>query len=129
MLEETSVDAFPRFIRGPSPQDGSLLRIDQLNGPLAAEHLDRFLIEPHDGPVSFGPLQEALVGELLGAGGTVFPEYQQERRELFDQGRYAEAAALWTPADRNELTVIKALAVGRRPRDAARAVGPTASCS
>jgi tRNA pseudouridine13 synthase len=33
---------------------------------------------------------------------------------------------LWTPADRNELTVIKALASGRTTRDAARAVGKTA---
>jgi tRNA pseudouridine13 synthase len=69
---------------------------------------------------------EGLLGELLGAGGTAFPEYQQERRELFDRGAYAEAAAQWTPADRNELTVIKALAGGRRPRDATRAVGQTA---
>jgi tRNA pseudouridine13 synthase len=64
-----------------------------------------------------------LLGELLGAAGSRFPEYQRERRELFDRGRYAEAAARWTPADRNELTVIKALAGGRRPRDAARSVG------
>jgi tRNA pseudouridine13 synthase len=67
-----------------------------------------------------------VIGELLGAQGTPFPEYQRERRELFDRGRCEEAAALWTPADRNELTVIKALVAGRRPREAARAVGHTA---
>jgi tRNA pseudouridine13 synthase len=67
-----------------------------------------------------------LVDELLGTTGSAFPEYQRQRRELFDQGRYREAAAQWTPADRNELTVIKALAQGRRTRDAARAVGKTA---
>ncbi|MHC4220036.1 MAG: tRNA pseudouridine(13) synthase TruD [Planctomycetota bacterium] len=67
-----------------------------------------------------------MASELLGAGGSGFPEYQRPRRELFDQGSYREAAALWTPADRNELTVIKALAGGRRTRDAARAVGRTA---
>jgi tRNA pseudouridine13 synthase len=67
-----------------------------------------------------------LTGELLGSAGSAFPEYQRPRREVFDQGRYREAAALWTPADRNELTVIKALAKGRRTRDAARAVGKTA---
>ncbi|MHC4318778.1 MAG: tRNA pseudouridine(13) synthase TruD [Planctomycetota bacterium] len=67
-----------------------------------------------------------LIGELLGSAGSAFPEYQRPRRELFDQGRYREAAVLWTPADRNELTVAKALAGGRRTRDAARAVGKTA---
>jgi tRNA pseudouridine13 synthase len=68
----------------------------------------------------------ALIGELLGSTGSRFPEYQRPRRELFDRGEYHEAAALWTPADRNELTVIKALAGGRRTRDAARSVGKTA---
>jgi tRNA pseudouridine13 synthase len=68
----------------------------------------------------------ALIGELLGTTGSAFPEYQRPRRELFDQGEYREAAALWTPADRNELTVIKALASGRRTRDGTRAVGKTA---
>ncbi len=61
--------------------------------------------------------------ELLGTGGSPFPEYQQERRILFDQGRYAEAAEQWTPADRNELTVIKALRDGRSERAAVRSVG------
>ncbi len=67
----------------------------------------------------------ALV-EQLGGGGSPFPEYQQERRELFDRGRYAEAAAHWTPADRNELVAIKALAAGRDDRGAIRSVGRTA---
>ena len=67
-----------------------------------------------------------MVGELLGSAGSVFPEYQRPRRERFDQGEYREAAAMWTPADRNELTVIKALAGGRRTRHAARSVGRTA---
>jgi tRNA pseudouridine13 synthase len=67
-----------------------------------------------------------MVGELLGSTGTPFPEYQRPRRELFDQGEYREAAVLWTPADRNELTIMKALAGGRRTRDAARSVGKTA---
>ncbi len=67
-----------------------------------------------------------VLAELLGAGGSPFPDYQRERRELFDRGRYAEAAALWTPADRNELVAIKALAAGRDERGAVRAVGRTA---
>ena len=64
-----------------------------------------------------------LLAELLGTAGPPFPEYQRERRELFDQGRYKEAAALWTPSDRNELTVINALCSGRSPDDASRTVG------
>lgn len=64
-----------------------------------------------------------LLAELLGTGGSAFPEYQRPRRELFDEARYEEAAALWTPADRNELAVIKTLASGASKRDAVRAAG------
>ena len=67
-----------------------------------------------------------LLAELLGTTGSPFPEYQLARRELFDQGRFEEAAAMWTPADRNELTVINALRDGKPPRVAARTVGKTA---
>ena len=67
-----------------------------------------------------------LLAELLGTTGSPFPEYQLARRELFDQGRFEEAAAMWTPADRNELTVINALRDGKLPRVAARTVGKTA---
>lgn len=68
-----------------------------------------------------------LLAELLGSTGSPFPEYQRQRRELFDQRRYAEAAALWTPADRNELAVIKALAARRTSRrQSVRAVGKNA---
>ena len=59
----------------------------------------------------------------LGTGGAPYPEYQRQRRELYDQGRYQEAAVHWTPADRNELVAIKALLAGRKPRLACRAVG------
>jgi tRNA pseudouridine13 synthase len=68
----------------------------------------------------------ALLAELLGDGGSPFPEYQRERRELFSQKRYREAAALWTPADRNQLTVIRALASGRHGQGAVRAAGQAA---
>ncbi len=67
-----------------------------------------------------------MAAELLGTTGTPFPEYQLQRRTLFDEGRYREAAAMWTPADRNELTVIKALAGGRTGGPAVRAVGSAA---
>ncbi len=64
--------------------------------------------------------------ELLGSTGSPFPEYQLQRRTLFDEGLYQEAAAMWTPADRNELTVIKAFAAGRTGGPALRAVGSAA---
>ena len=63
---------------------------------------------------------------LLGQAGGGFQEYQRPRRELYDVGRYEEAAAQWTTADRNELIVIRKLAKGTRPRDALLAVGDTA---
>jgi len=63
---------------------------------------------------------------LLGQAGGGFQEYQRPRRELYDAGRYDEAAAQWTTADRNELIVIRKLAKGTRPRDALLAVGDTA---
>jgi tRNA pseudouridine13 synthase len=66
-----------------------------------------------------------LVRELLGTEGSPFPEYQRARRELFDQGRYEEAAAMWTRADRMELTVINALHGRRSERDAVHCVGRT----
>ncbi len=68
----------------------------------------------------------SLLSELLGTAGPPFPEYQRERRELFDQGRYKDAAAQWTPSDRNELTIINALCSGRSPDDAGRTVGKAA---
>lgn len=69
---------------------------------------------------------DAMLAELLGDGGSPFPEYQRERRALYTQGRYREAAALWTPADRNQLAVIRALASGRRGQAAVRSIGQAA---
>jgi tRNA pseudouridine13 synthase len=67
-----------------------------------------------------------LLAELLGTSGSPYPEYQHDRRVLFDQRRFEEAAAEWTPADRSELIAAKALRSGQRTRDACRAVGRTA---
>jgi tRNA pseudouridine13 synthase len=66
---------------------------------------------------------EGVVRELLGADGAPFPEYQRERRERFDAGDIAGAAALWTPSDRAELMISRALARGRTPDDAVHVVG------
>ena len=66
---------------------------------------------------------EGVVRELLGAGGAPFPEYQRERRERFDAGDSAAAAALWTPSDRAELMISRAIARGRAHADAVHSVG------
>ncbi len=66
---------------------------------------------------------EAACRELCGSEGSWFPEYQRERREAFDAGRYAEAAEQWTPADRAELIVCRALARGAGWEEAIRGIG------
>jgi tRNA pseudouridine13 synthase len=66
---------------------------------------------------------EAAVDELLGTKGSPFPEYQRERRELFDAGRLDEAVKHWSPADRSELIACKKLCAGGTPREAIEALG------
>ncbi|MFK7960109.1 MAG: tRNA pseudouridine(13) synthase TruD [Phycisphaerales bacterium] len=66
---------------------------------------------------------EAVCRELCGSTGSAFPEYQRERRELFDAGQYADAADRWTRADRAELIVSRALARGERWESAVRSIG------
>lgn len=116
--------------------------VEPTKAPLVAQQLRR--LEAVGVPCSFGPQRfgyrrnNHLIGrslvlqrwvealdELLGSGGSTFPEYQRERRLLYDDGRFDEAAALWTPADRAELIAIKALAKGQPPMKACRAVGRT----
>jgi len=63
---------------------------------------------------------EALLAELLGATGSPFPEHQREQRELFDQGKFREAQAHWSVADRAELNVLQKLGQGMSPRDAVK---------
>lgn len=68
---------------------------------------------------------QGLLDELLGAAGTPFPEYQRERRELYDQGRYAEAAREWRAANRNELIASRLLRDGKSLHGVCHALGPT----
>jgi tRNA pseudouridine13 synthase len=68
---------------------------------------------------------DRVLAELLGARGEPFPDYQRERRELFDAGRHAEAAAMWTPADRSEIIACRALANGADAREACARIGRT----
>lgn len=69
---------------------------------------------------------DAMVRYLLGSEGGRFPLYQQPRRELFDAGRYAEAAEQWTAADRAERIASTRLAAGKGNKEACLAVGDTA---
>ena len=66
-----------------------------------------------------------LLAELLGMAGSPFPEYQRQRRELFDAGRYEEAAALWSAADEAERFAINALSRGCDERAACLAIRKT----
>ncbi|MBT8484836.1 MAG: tRNA pseudouridine(13) synthase TruD [Phycisphaerales bacterium] len=68
---------------------------------------------------------QAALDELLGAGGSPFPEYQRTRREQYDAGAFDEAAAAWTAADRSERIAAGTLARGRTPKEAIRAIGGT----
>ena len=68
---------------------------------------------------------EGMLKHLLGGTGGNYPLYQQPRRELFDAGRYAEAAALWTAADRAERIACTRLAQGRSKKDSCLATGQT----
>lgn len=69
---------------------------------------------------------QAVLDELLGITGTPFPDYQQELRELYDQGNYKEAAGHWTVANRNELIAIRGLRDGKSPSNACYAIGKAA---
>jgi tRNA pseudouridine13 synthase len=69
---------------------------------------------------------KAILRHLLGACGGAFPDYQRQRRELFDTGDFRAAAEQWTPADRSERIASMKLAAGKSERDAVLNVGPTA---
>lgn len=114
--------------------------------PTAAPRVDRMLqrLERLGIPSYFGPQRfgyrcnshilglamlrgdwEALLRELLGATGSPFPEYQRERRELFDQGKYDRALSLWSRSDRSERAALGALCRGWNTRAAVLAAGKT----
>jgi len=69
---------------------------------------------------------QAVLDELLGSSGTPFPDYQQQQRELYDQGKYAEAAKHWTVANRNELIAIRGLREGKSTSNVCHAIGRNA---
>lgn len=66
---------------------------------------------------------DALLAELLGTV-TAFPEHQRRARELFDAGKHGESLGLWGRNDRAERVALNALAHGRSPRAAVKAISP-----
>lgn len=116
--------------------------VDPLKAPQVMRTLQR--LASHGVPAYFGPqrfgyrlnnhrLGEALLKEhyddllrdLLGTGRSWFPEYQQQRRELFDAGKLDEALPMWTTADRSERLALRALCSGQSAKHACFAPGPT----
>lgn len=65
---------------------------------------------------------QAMLDELLGTGGSIFPEYQRERRELYDRGAFEAALEQWTAADPAECMAMRALTRGATPAAAVRAI-------
>lgn len=63
---------------------------------------------------------------LLGTKGGNFPEYQRERRELYDAGKVEQAAVLWTASDRAERIACNALAKGKKNKEAVARIGENA---
>lgn len=116
--------------------------VDPLLAPRAARRLEQ--LERLGAPNYFGPQRfgyrannhvlgalivhrawQAALDELLGARGTGYPSYQEERRRLYDAGRYAEAAALWSRRDQAERAALNALMRGEDARHACLAIGRT----
>lgn len=69
---------------------------------------------------------QGVLDELLGTTGTPYPDYQQQSRELYDQGNFKEAAEHWTVANRNELIAIRGLREGKSASNACYAIGKAA---
>lgn len=114
--------------------------VDPLKAP--AVHRQLRLMERRGIPNYFGPQRfgyrrnnhvigamvlredcDGMLAELLGTRGAPFPEHQAERRELYEAGKYDEARAQWTIADRAEMAALKALAQGASATEACRRMG------
>ena len=65
---------------------------------------------------------KALLDEMLGAHGAPFPPHQLEARELYERGDFERAHACWGRNDQAERIALRALAKGRDPERAVRAV-------
>jgi tRNA pseudouridine13 synthase len=65
---------------------------------------------------------QALLDELLGSRGSPFPPSQRQARAGYDQGDLHASLASWSRQDRAERAAVRALAVGRSPRQAVMAI-------
>ena len=67
---------------------------------------------------------QAFLDELLGATGTPFPEWQQERRDTFHKNEFRAAIAHWAQSDLAERAALKALSEGATAKAAVKAIKP-----
>ena len=65
---------------------------------------------------------QAFLDELLGATGTPFPEWQQERRDTFHKNEFRAAIAHWAQSDLAERAALKALSEGATAKAAVKAI-------
>ncbi len=67
---------------------------------------------------------QAFLDELLGATGTPFPEWQQDRRDTFHKSEFRAAIAHWAQSDLAERAALKALSEGATAKAAVKAIKP-----
>ncbi|MGI9013885.1 MAG: tRNA pseudouridine(13) synthase TruD [Phycisphaerales bacterium] len=66
---------------------------------------------------------QGYLDELLGPQGSAFPEFQRERRALYEQGELRESYAQWAPADHAERAALRGLHETGSDRRAVLAIG------
>ena len=66
---------------------------------------------------------QGVLDELLGTGGSGFPDHQSEWRTLYEAGEFRNAMEACAAGDRSERAALKALADGATPEKACRAIG------
>jgi len=67
---------------------------------------------------------QGFLDELLGATGTPFPEWQQDRRDTFHKNEFRAAIAHWAQSDLAERAALKALYEGATAKAAVKAIKP-----
>lgn len=67
---------------------------------------------------------QGFLDELLGATGTPFPEWQQDRRDTFHKNEFRAAIAHWAQSDLAERAALKALSEGATAKAAVKAIKP-----
>jgi len=67
---------------------------------------------------------QGFLDELLGATGTPFPEWQQDRRDTLHKNEFRAAIAHWAQSDLAERAALKALSEGATAKAAVKAIKP-----